>query len=172
MPLFSAALLSLQRLQMSGLGVSTSSSTHLFRTRASAVVCHTDGHIFLFFVHFASLTVLSTTEQAEHPAFLNYSLLAIENGHLIEDNSYVKRLAFALPRFLLSAVDRISFAEINFQRLQMSVSVFEFRRFGSSMEHSVGIERLVFSQGGILCLPFTAEEYFAFSGSSFPTEQT
>ncbi|KAH7824081.1 uncharacterized protein MONOS_1708 [Monocercomonoides exilis] len=52
MPPFSAALLSLRRLQMSGLGVSTSSSTHLFRTRA-VLLCATPMATF-----FSSLFIL------------------------------------------------------------------------------------------------------------------
>ncbi|KAH7822769.1 uncharacterized protein MONOS_3388 [Monocercomonoides exilis] len=144
-----------------------------FSHTGSAVVCHTDGHLLLSFVQFASSAASSatspTTSPAAHPVLLNSSLLAIEGGHLTVDNCSVLHLAFALPPFLLSAADRVALANISLQHLQLSASAFEFRQCQSASAHSVAAEHLVFSQGSILCLPATATSTgdIAFSGSSF-----
>ncbi|KAH7822795.1 uncharacterized protein MONOS_7091 [Monocercomonoides exilis] len=140
-----------------------------FSHTGSAVVCHTDGHLSLSFVQFASSSPSSATSPAAHPVLLNSSLLAIEGGHLTVDNCSVLHLAFALPPFLLSAANRVALANINLQHLQLSASAFEFRQCQSASAHSVAAEHLVFSQGSILCLPATATSTgdIAFSGSSF-----
>ncbi|KAH7822801.1 uncharacterized protein MONOS_7096 [Monocercomonoides exilis] len=146
-----------------------------FSHTGSAVVCHTDGHLSLSFVQFASSSASSATSTttsptaspAAHPVLLNSSLLAIEGGHLTVDNCSVLHLAFALPPFLLSAADHVALANINLQHLQLSASAFEFRQCQSASAHSVAAEHLVFSQGSILCLPATATGDIAFSGSSF-----
>eukprot|EP00770_Monocercomonoides_exilis_P015436 MONOS_15386.1-p1 / transcript=MONOS_15386.1 / gene=MONOS_15386 / organism=Monocercomonoides_exilis_PA203 / gene_product=unspecified product / transcript_product=unspecified product / location=Mono_scaffold01215:9054-13921(+) / protein_length=1622 / sequence_SO=supercontig / SO=protein_coding / is_pseudo=false len=142
-----------------------------FSHTGSAVVCHTDGHLSLSFVQFASSATSSatspTTSPAAHPVLLNTSLLAIEGGHLTVDNCSVLHLAFALPPFLLSAADHVALANINLQHLQLSASAFEFRQCQSTSAHSMAAEHLVFSQGSTLCLPATATGDIAFSGSSF-----
>ncbi|KAH7822783.1 uncharacterized protein MONOS_17641 [Monocercomonoides exilis] len=139
----------------------------LFSHTGSAVVCHTDGHLSLSFVQFASSATSSATSPAAHPVLLNSSLLAIEGGHLTVDNCSVLHLAFALPPFLLSTANRVALANISLQHLQLSASAFEFRQCQSASAHSVAAEHLVFSQGSILCLPATATGDIAFSGSSF-----
>eukprot|EP00770_Monocercomonoides_exilis_P013751 MONOS_13698.1-p1 / transcript=MONOS_13698.1 / gene=MONOS_13698 / organism=Monocercomonoides_exilis_PA203 / gene_product=unspecified product / transcript_product=unspecified product / location=Mono_scaffold00867:4348-6856(+) / protein_length=562 / sequence_SO=supercontig / SO=protein_coding / is_pseudo=false len=138
-----------------------------FSNTGSAVVCHTDGHLSLSFVQFVSSATSSATSPAEHSALLNFSLLAIENGHLTVDNSYVKHLTFSLLLFLLSAADRVALANINLQHLQLLASTFEFRQFQSALAHSVAAEHLVFSQGSVLCLPATTTGDIAFPGYSF-----
>ncbi|KAH7816153.1 uncharacterized protein MONOS_3105 [Monocercomonoides exilis] len=133
-----------------------------FSYSGSSVIHEASGQLSLLFVDFSSVGLPSNNQ----PAFLNSTLLSIENGILHVDNCSVSLLSFKNPSFLLCG-DEISLTNVKMDNFEAMENVFVIDGCKKVVFNGIDGDGVKLSDGCIFSINDSTSGTISIGSSSF-----